>query len=72
MKIHIENQNLTHGVSIIDEKNNRIMCDLCGSCFVFAVDQHDKQESKQMYVDHYVKKHGLKLPDDIQKELNEF
>lgn len=72
MKIHIENQNLTHGVSIIDEKNNRIMCADCGACFVFAVDQHDKQESKQMYVDHYVKKHGLKLPEEIQKELNEF
>ena len=72
MKIHIENQNLTHGVSIIDEKNNRIMCAECGSCFVFAEDQRDKQESKQAYIDHYVKKHGLKLPDDIQKELNEF
>jgi len=72
MKINVENQNLTHGVSIIDEKNNRIMCAECGACFVFAIDQHDKQESKQMYVDHYVKKHGLKLPDEIQKELNDF
>ncbi len=72
MKIHIENQNLTHGVSVIDEKNNRIMCAECGACFVFSTDQHDKQESKQAYIDHFVKKHGLRLPDEIQKELNEF
>jgi len=72
MKIHVENQNLTHGVSIIDEKNTRIMCRECGACFVFAFDQHDKNESKQAYVDHFVKKHGLTLPPDIQKELDEF
>jgi len=72
MKIHIENENLKHGVSVIDEKNNRIMCAECGACYVFAIDQHDKQESKQKFVDHYVEKHGLRLPPDIQKELDEF
>jgi len=72
MKIEVENRNLKHGVSCIDEKNTRIMCPECGACFVFAIDQHDKHESKQMFVDHYVDKHGLKLPDQIQKELNEF
>ena len=72
MKINVENKNLTHGVSVIDEKNNRIMCAECGACFVFAIDQHDKQESKQDFVDHYVEKHGLKLPEEIQKELNDF
>jgi len=72
MKINVENQNLTHGVSIIDEKNNRIMCAECGSCFVFALDQHDKNEAKQSFIDHFVKNHGLTLPPEIQKELNEF
>jgi len=72
MKIHVENENLTHGVSCIDEKNNRIMCPECGACFVFANDQHDKQESKEKFIDHWVKKHGLKFPTDIQKELHDF
>jgi hypothetical protein len=72
MKINVENKNLTHGVSCIDEKNNRIMCPECGACFVFAFDQHDKNESKQNFVDHFVEKHGLKLTPEIQKELNEF
>ena len=72
MKIHIENQNLTHGVSVIDEKNNRIMCAECGACFVFATDQHDKQESKQKFIEHFVDKHGLVMPPEIQKELNDF
>lgn len=72
MKIHIENQNLTHGVSIIDDKNNRIMCADCGACFVYSNTLHDKQESKESFIVHYIKKHGLTLPEDIQKELNEF
>lgn len=72
MKLHVENQNLTHGVSIIDEKNNRIMCAECGACFVFATDQHDKQESKQKFIEHFVDKHGLVMPPEIQKELNDF
>jgi hypothetical protein len=72
MKINVENKNLSHGVSCIDEKNNRIMCPECGACFIFASDQHDKQESKENFIDHFVEKHGLKLNPQIQKELNEF
>ncbi len=70
MKVHIENQNPTY-VSSIDEKNNRIMCPECGACFVFALDQHDANESKEKFIDHYFEKHG-ELSPQLQKELADF
>jgi len=71
MKIGIENQ-IADTPSCLDEKNRRVMCPECGSCFVFAVDQHDIQEAKELFIDHYVQKHSLKFPPQLQKELQSF
>ena len=72
MKIHIETpDNNPKFISSIDEKNNRLMCSLCGACFVFAFDQHDKNESKEKFIDHYFDKHG-EIPPQLQKELQDF
>ena len=71
MKIGIENQ-IPDTPSCFDESNHRIMCPECGACFVFSVDQHDIPDAKEFFIDHYIKKHGLKFPEQIQKELQSF
>jgi len=71
MKIGVENQ-IPDTPSCFDEKNHRIMCPECGSCFVFGLDQKDIPEAKELFIDHYIQKHGMKFPDQIQKELKSF
>jgi len=71
MKIGIENQ-IAETPSCFDEKNNRIMCPECGSCFVFAEDQKDIPEAKENFIDHYIKMHGLKFPPQLSLELKSF
>jgi len=71
MKIGVENQ-IPDTPSCFDETNNRIMCPECGSCFVFAVDQKDVAEAKELFIDHYIQKHGMKFPEQLQKELKSF
>ena len=71
MKITTENQ-IPEAPSCFDETNHRIMCPECGSCFVFALDQHDIGESKENFIDHYIQKHSLKFPEQLQKELKTF
>jgi len=71
MKIGIENQ-IAETPSCFDETNHRIMCPECGSCFVFAVDQTDIPNAKELFIDHYIQKHGMKFPDQLQKELQSF
>ncbi len=71
MKINVENQ-IPDTLSCFDEKNHRIMCPECGSCFVFAIDQKDVQQAKEFFIDHYVKKHSLRFPEQLQEELKSF
>ncbi len=71
MKIGIENQ-IAETPSCFDEKNSRIMCPECGSCFVFSFDQKDIPEAKELFIDHYIQKHGLKFPPQLQMELKSF
>jgi hypothetical protein len=71
MKIGVENQ-IPETPSCFDEKNNRIMCPECGSCFVFGSDKNDIAVSKENFIDHYIQKHGMKFPDQIKKELQSF
>jgi len=71
MKVGIENQ-IADTPSCFDEKMKRIMCPECGSCFVFAEDQHDIPEAKELFIDHYIQKHSLKFPPQLQLELKSF
>jgi len=71
MKIGIENQ-IPEAPSCFDESNNRIMCPECGSCFVFAEDQKDIPQAKELFIDHYIQKHGLKFPPQLSLELKSF
>jgi len=71
MKINIENQ-IADTPSCFDETNHRIMCPECGSCFVFAEDQHDLADSKEYFIDHYIKQHSLTFPEQLSKELQSF
>jgi len=71
MKINIENQ-LAETPSCFDEINHRIMCPECGSCFVFSVDLNDVPEAKELFIDHYIQKHGMKFPEQLQLELKSF
>ena len=71
MKIGIENQ-IPETPSCFDESNNRIMCPECGSCFVFSVDQKDVSEAKELFIDHYIQKHGMKFTPQLQLELKSF
>jgi hypothetical protein len=70
MKINVNDQIETP--SCFDESNHRIMCPECGSCFVFAVDQHDIPNAKELFIDHYIQKHGLKFPPQLELELKSF
>lgn len=54
--------------SCFDEKNHRFDCPECDSKFVFAEDQHDIQESKEQFIDHYYQQHGEVSPK-LQREL---
>jgi len=71
MKIGVENQ-LPDAPSCFDEINHRIMCPECGSCFVFSDDQKDVPEAKELFVDHYIQKHGLKFSPQLALELRSF
>jgi len=71
MKIGVENQ-IPDTPSCFDETNHRIMCPECGACFIFAVDQKDIPQAKELFIDHYIQKHGMKFPEQIQKELKSF
>jgi len=71
MKIGVENQ-IEEAPSCLDEKNHRIMCPECGSCFVCAEDLHDIAETKELFIDHYIQKHGLKFPPQLSLELKSF
>ncbi len=71
MKIGVENQ-IAETPSCFDEKNNRIMCPECGSCFVFAENQKDIPEAKELFIDHYIQKHGMKFPPQLEMELKSF
>jgi len=48
------------------------MCPECGSCFVFAVDQSDIPNAKELFIDHYIQKHGMRFPEQLQQELQSF
>lgn len=71
MKIGVENI-LPDTPSCFDETNHRIMCPACGSCFVFSQDQKDIPEAKENFIDHYIQKHGMKFPPQLEKELKSF
>jgi len=71
MKIGVENQ-IADTPSCFDEINNRIMCPECGSCFVFSENQKDIPEAKENFIDHYIQKHGMKFPPQLQLELKSF
>ena len=71
MKIGVENQ-LPDTPSCFDESNNRLMCPECGSCFIFSENQTDIPKAKELFIDHYIQKHGMKFPDQLQKELKTF
>ena len=71
MKIGVTNQ-IPETPSCFDESNNRIMCPECGACFVFSVDQKDVAEAKELFIDHYIQKHGMKFPPQLQLELKTF
>ena len=71
MKIGVQNE-IPATPSCFDESNHRIMCPECGSCFVFAVDQHDIPNAKELFIDHYIQKHSLKFPEQLSKELQSF
>jgi len=71
MKISIDNQ-IADTPSCFDETNRRLMCPECGSCFVFAEDLHDIPEAKELFIDHYIQKHSLKFPPQLQLELKSF
>jgi len=71
MKIGVENQ-IPDTPSCFDETNNRIMCPECGSCFVFSQSQDDIPKAKELFIDHYIQKHGMKFPEQLQKELKSF
>jgi len=71
MKIGVENQ-IPDTPSCFDESNNRLMCPECGSCFIFSNNQEDIPKAKELFIDHYIQKHGMKFPDQLQKELKTF
>jgi len=71
MKIGVENK-IPDTPSCFDESNHRIMCPECGSCFIFSVDLSDVPEAKEIFIDHYIQKHGMKFPEQLQKELKSF
>lgn len=71
MKVNVDNQ-IEDAPSCFDEKNHRIMCPECGNCFVCAEDLHDILDTKELFIDHYIQKHSLKFPEQIQKELQSF
>jgi len=71
MKIGVENQ-IPDTPSCFDESNNRLMCPECGSCFIFSDNQTDIPKAKELFIDHYIQKHGMKFPDQLQKELKSF
>ncbi len=59
-------------MSCYDEKNHRLMCPQCGSCFVHSEDKLDIAESKENFMNHYFEKHDSNLPVELIEELRTF
>ena len=64
-------ENSIQSISCYDEKNNRIQCPQCGSCFVHGVERRDIGNAKEKFMNHYFEKHNDILPVAIIEELNQ-
>jgi len=71
IKVGVDHQqSVSDSPSCYDEKNHRFQCPECGVLFVFAVDENDINESKELFIDHYFQKHG-EIPKKLERELIE-